>query len=76
MGLVTDPTDAGLALDILSNHASHFKPLNPQSMGMRTLRDPRRDKMMPKFTELEVGQYLVGNIEMGKVYILLPFRVV
>jgi len=38
--------------------------------------DPRRDKMMPKLTELDVGQYLVGNFDEGKVYILLPFRVV
>lgn len=38
--------------------------------------DPRRDKTMPSFTELQPDQYLVGNIETGKVYILLPFRVV
>jgi len=38
--------------------------------------DPRRDKMMPQWTEVEPDQYLIGNIEMGKVYILLPFRVV
>jgi len=36
-GAKDDPTDAELALDILSNHASHFAPLNPQSMEMRTL---------------------------------------
>lgn len=36
-GAKDDPTDAELALDILLNHPEHFKPLNPQSVEMRTL---------------------------------------
>lgn len=32
-----DPTDAELALDLLLTHPGHFKPLNPQSVKMRTL---------------------------------------
>ena len=36
-GAKDDPTDAELALDILSNHPNHFAPLNPQSVEMRTL---------------------------------------
>ena len=36
-GAKDDPTDAELALDILLNHSSHFEPLNPQSVTMRTL---------------------------------------
>lgn len=32
-----DPTDAELALDLLLRHADRFKPLNPQSVAMRTL---------------------------------------
>ena len=38
--------------------------------------DPRRDKMMPTWTELQPNQYLVGDFNSGKVYILLPFQVV
>ncbi len=36
-GAKDDPTDAELALDLLFNHPHHFKPLNPQSVEMRTL---------------------------------------
>ena len=36
-GAKDDPTDAELALDLLFNHPQHFKPLNPQSVEMRTL---------------------------------------
>ena len=36
-GAKDDPTDAELALDILVNHPNRFKPLNPQSIQMRTL---------------------------------------
>ena len=36
-GAKDDPTDAELTLDILLNHSSHFEPLNPQSVTMRTL---------------------------------------
>ena len=32
-----DPTDAELALDLLLTHRERFKPLNPQSVEMRTL---------------------------------------
>jgi transposase len=32
-----DPTDAELALDLLLTHPERFKPLNPQSVEMRTL---------------------------------------
>jgi len=37
-GAKDDPTDAEFALDLLSKHTEHFKPLNPQSVGMRTLK--------------------------------------
>ena len=36
-GAKDDPTDAELALDLLVHHPHHFKPLNPQSVEMRTL---------------------------------------
>ena len=36
-GAKDDPTDAEFALDLLSKHSEHFKPLQPQSVGMRTL---------------------------------------
>lgn len=36
-GAKDDPTDAELALDILLKHPSHFTPLNPQSVEMRSL---------------------------------------
>jgi len=36
-GAKDDPTDAELALDLLFKHTEHFKPLNPQSVEMRTL---------------------------------------
>ena len=36
-GAKDDPTDAEFALDLLSKHTEHFKPLNPQSVEMRTL---------------------------------------
>ena len=36
-GAKDDPTDAELALDLLISHRHHFKPLNPQSVEMRTL---------------------------------------
>ena len=36
-GAKDDPTDAELVLDILLNHPDRFKPLNPQSVEMRTL---------------------------------------
>jgi transposase len=36
-GAKDDPTDAELVLDLLFNHPNHFKPLNPQSVEMRTL---------------------------------------
>lgn len=36
-GAKDDPTDAELVLDLLSNHPERFKPLNPQSVEMRTL---------------------------------------
>jgi hypothetical protein len=32
-----DPTDAEFVLKLLLSHAEHFKPLNPQSVEMRTL---------------------------------------
>jgi transposase len=32
-----DPTDAELALDLILRHPNRFKPLNPQSVEMRTL---------------------------------------
>jgi transposase len=32
-----DPTDAELAVDLISRHPEHFKPLQPQSVEMRTL---------------------------------------
>ena len=32
-----DPTDAELAVDLVLRHRDHFKPLRPQSVGMRTL---------------------------------------
>lgn len=36
-GAKDDPTDAAFALDLLSRHTEHFKPLQPQGVGMRTL---------------------------------------
>ena len=36
-GAKDDPTDAELALDLLTSHPHHFQPLNPQSVEMRTL---------------------------------------
>jgi len=36
-GAKDDPTDAEFALDLLSKHTEHFKPLSPQSVEMRTL---------------------------------------
>ncbi len=36
-GAKDDPTDAELALDLLTNHPERFTPLNPQSVQMRTL---------------------------------------
>ncbi len=36
-GAKDDPTDAELALDLSVHHPHHFKPLNPQSVEMRTL---------------------------------------
>ncbi len=36
-GAKDDPTDAELALDLLLKHPGRFKPLNPQSVEMRTL---------------------------------------
>ena len=36
-GAKDDPTDAEFALDLLSKHSEHFKPLQPQGVGMRTL---------------------------------------
>jgi len=36
-GAKDDPTDAEFALDLLSKHTEHFKPLQPQSVEMRTL---------------------------------------
>ena len=36
-GAKDDPTDAEFALKLLLTHAEHFKPLNPQSIEMRTL---------------------------------------
>lgn len=36
-GAKDDPTDAELALDLLTHHSEHFAPLNPQSEQMRTL---------------------------------------
>ena len=36
-GAKDDPTDAELALDLLSHHPSRFETLNPQSVAMRTL---------------------------------------
>jgi transposase len=36
-GAKDDPTDAEFALKLLWSHAEHFKPLNPQSVEMRTL---------------------------------------
>ncbi|MDH5242059.1 MAG: IS110 family transposase [Gammaproteobacteria bacterium] len=36
-GAKDDPTDAEFALDLLSKHTEHFKPLQPQGVGMRTL---------------------------------------
>jgi transposase len=32
-----DPTDAELALDLLLRHPERFRPLSPQSAGMRSL---------------------------------------
>ena len=36
-GAKDDPTDAEFALKLLLSHAEHFKPLQPQSVEMRTL---------------------------------------
>ena len=36
-GAKDDPTDAEFALKLLLTHTEHFKPLNPQSVEMRTL---------------------------------------
>ena len=36
-GAKDDPTDAELALDLIVRHPHRFKPLNPQSVEMRTL---------------------------------------
>ncbi len=36
-GAKDDPTDAEFALKLLLTHSEHFKPLNPQSIEMRTL---------------------------------------
>ncbi len=36
-GAKDDPTDAELILDLLFKHTEHFRPLNPQSVEMRTL---------------------------------------
>jgi len=36
-GAKDDPTDAEFALKLLLTHAEHFKPLQPQSVAMRTL---------------------------------------
>jgi len=36
-GAKDDPTDAEFALQLLITHTEHFKPLNPQSVEMRTL---------------------------------------
>ena len=36
-GAKDDPTDAEFALDLLFKHTEYFKPLNPQSVEMRTL---------------------------------------
>lgn len=36
-GAKDDPTDAEFALGLLLSHAEHFKPLQPQSVEMRTL---------------------------------------
>jgi transposase len=36
-GAKDDPTDAEFALDLLLHHPDHFKPLQPQSVAMRTL---------------------------------------
>ncbi len=36
-GAKHDPTDAEFALKLLLTHSEHFKPLNPQSVEMRTL---------------------------------------
>ncbi len=36
-GAKDDPTDAEFALKLLLTHTEHFKPLNPQSIEMRTL---------------------------------------
>jgi transposase len=47
-GAKDDPTDAEFALDLLSKHTEHFKPLKPQSVEMRklmTLVEHRRQLM-------------------------------
>lgn len=36
-GAKDDPTDAEFALDLILRHPDHFKPLNPQSVEIRTL---------------------------------------
>ena len=47
-----DPSDAELALDLILRHPEHFKPLQPQSVEMRTLAllvEQRRTLVNDKF---------------------------